>query len=165
MKLSDCDPISIRFYLLCDGETRTVEDGFEVTSSLESDIECWLEDYNTEFDGDWVIDDRDVYEYDSDFPIPSAFVDLNDYGKHVENIVEYGPAYKARYEDRGEFDWDDEYCGCWESESDYVEQLYNDCYEIPDHLAPYIDWEKLTRDVMMDYDSYYIDGEYHIFRA
>jgi hypothetical protein len=43
--------------------------------------------------------------------------------------------------------------------------MYEDCFEIPDHLQGYIDWEKLTRDVLMDYDSYYVGGEYHIFRA
>lgn len=166
--MSECDPIRIRFYLCgeSDSADHRVEDAdFEVNSDLESDIEQWLDDFNTDNETDYEIDDRDVLEFDDDYPHPFDFTDLNEYGALVEKIVEYGPAYKARWEDRGDFDWDDEYCGCWESEEEYCQQLYEDCYEIPDHLQGYIDWEKLTRDIMMDHDSYYVGGEYHIFRA
>lgn len=170
MNLMHCDPITLRLYLAdTDGEeTRVEEAEFEVDSSLEHAVECWLDEYNTDSAGDdqeFEIDDRDVIEYDDDFPNPQRFTDLDEYGEHVEKVVEHGPAYTARWEDRGDFDFDDEYNGCWDSEEEFVEQLYTDCYEIPDHLQHYIDWEKLTRDFMMDYDSYYIDGEYHIFRA
>ena len=60
---------------------------------------------------------------------------------------------------------EDRYHGCHDSEEEFAEQLYADCYEVPEHLQYYIDYEKIARDLFMDgYIS--IDGEggqVHVF--
>lgn len=160
--------ITLKLYLASEADCADVRieyADFEPNSNLSGDIDCWLDDFNAEHDSDFEIGDKEVSEFDDGYPDPDRCSDLDEYGALVEKIDEYGPAYLARWDDRGDFDWDDEYNGCWDSEEEFIQQMYEDCYEIPDHLQAYIDWEKLTRDFMMDYDSYYVNGEYHIFRA
>ena len=58
----------------------------------------------------------------------------------------------------------DQYCGEWESERAYAEQLFDELYlhEIPEHLQSYIDYEAFARELFMDgYD--YVDG--YVFRT
>lgn len=58
----------------------------------------------------------------------------------------------------------DQYCGEWESEEEYAEELFNECYayEIPEGLRYYIDYARFARDLFMsDYDYY--GG--HVFRS
>jgi antirestriction protein len=55
---------------------------------------------------------------------------------------------------------DECYQGKWNSDSEFVQQLLEDCGDIPKDLPVYvyIDWEATARDVMMDYceqDGYY----------
>lgn len=45
----------------------------------------------------------------------------------------------------------DRYQGYYDSEEDYAEQLYAECYDIPDHLYNYIDWSAVARDIFIDY--------------
>ena len=58
----------------------------------------------------------------------------------------------------------DQYCGEWDSETAYAEQLFDELYlhEIPEHLQSYIDYEAFARELFMDgYD--YVDG--YVFRT
>ena len=59
---------------------------------------------------------------------------------------------------------EDNYHGCYESEAEYAEQLYNDCYDIPEHLASYIDYERVARDLFCD-GYFAVNGEdgIHVF--
>lgn len=54
---------------------------------------------------------------------------------------------------------EDKYFGYFESDADFAEHMIEEgCYEVPDFLAPYIDYERLGRDLAMDYaemDGYY----------
>lgn len=57
-------------------------------------------------------------------------------------------------------DFEESYQGKWDSDEDFVQQLLEDCGDLPKDLPPYIyiDWERTARDVMMDYsedDGYY----------
>ncbi|MCX7123863.1 MAG: antirestriction protein ArdA [Gammaproteobacteria bacterium] len=45
---------------------------------------------------------------------------------------------------------EDNYHGCYDSEEEYAEQLLSDCYDIPDHLANYIDYKRVARDLFCD---------------
>lgn len=59
---------------------------------------------------------------------------------------------------------EDNYHGCYDSEEEYAEQLFSDCYDIPDHLVNYIDYEKVARDMFCDgYFSVEGEGGLHIF--
>ena len=57
----------------------------------------------------------------------------------------------------------EQYCGEWDSEEDYAEELFNEfyAYEIPTHLRCYIDYEAFARDLFMD-GYKYIGG--YVFR-
>jgi len=159
--------ITLRLSLTNDnGESIVLVHVFDVCEDLETDIEQFVEDYNG-FDEDaseFELDDREVITYDTDYADPSDFDDLNEYGEYVEKCDEHGDGYRLRYADIGDFDFDDQYNGCWNSEEEFVEELYTECNDIPDHLRFYIDWEKLTRDFMMDYSSYEAnDGLVYIF--
>ena len=60
---------------------------------------------------------------------------------------------------------DERYHGCYDSEEEFAEQLYDDCYTIPEHLQYYIDYKKIARDLFMD--GYFSveapNGEIHVF--
>ena len=55
--------------------------------------------------------------------------------------------------------FDDRYHGEWDSEEDFAEQLFDECYahDIPEYLRYYIDYEKFARDLFMG-DYYYENG-------
>jgi len=44
----------------------------------------------------------------------------------------------------------DEVCLFHGSASDYAEELFGDCYDIPQHLIHYIDYEKIARDLEIE---------------
>ena len=140
----------------------------DVLYAINEYAEEWCSDRNDDEDGDeeWELDGFEVTEYDSDFADPDEFDDLNAYASYAENVEEHGRAYHLRWEDIGDFDFHDQYNGEWGSEEAFTRDLYEQCYEIPDNLYGYIDWELVARDVMMDYSAYYdgSSGDYHIFR-
>lgn len=58
----------------------------------------------------------------------------------------------------------EEYRGEYDNEEDYAHQFMNDCYEIPEHLKYYIDYEAVWRDLSYDgYWSEYKNGTCYIF--
>ena len=58
----------------------------------------------------------------------------------------------------------DAYCGEWDSEQAYAENLFDEMYahEVPEHIAPYIDYEAFARDLFMG-DNYSIDSESGVY--
>jgi antirestriction protein len=61
-------------------------------------------------------------------------------------------------------DFDDAYCGMWDSEEDYARNLVEDCYDLSQmgELARYFDYEAFARDLFM-YD-YTIGPNGSVFR-
>jgi antirestriction protein len=57
-------------------------------------------------------------------------------------------------------DMDEAYQGEYKNDEDFVQQLLEDCGDMPKDLPAYIhiDWESTARDIMMDY--FEIDGHY-----
>lgn len=45
---------------------------------------------------------------------------------------------------------EESYVGEYESEEDYAKEFFMDCYQIPEFLEMYIDWESVARDLFMD---------------
>ena len=134
-------------------------------SSLEATVSECADDLLAELDG-WGFDGWEVIGYDEDWKSPDDFANLDDYGAYIEGVERHGVAYHLRYDDiYGEHDFENEYQGEWDSAEEFVQSFYEDCHDIPDHLVHYIDWEKLTRDIMMDYSEYEDNtGMVHIFR-
>lgn len=59
---------------------------------------------------------------------------------------------------------DEAYCGEYDSEEDYAEQIASEIYEIPDHLEYYIDYERMARDLFInDYISFWVGSSVHVF--
>ena len=61
---------------------------------------------------------------------------------------------------------EENYYGCYSSLADYAEELTEGCHEIPEHLAWYIDYERMGRDMEMSGDIFTIEtahDEVHIF--
>jgi len=61
---------------------------------------------------------------------------------------------------------EENYNGCYSSIADYVQELTQDTSEIPEHLAFYIDYEKMGRDMDLNGDILTIQtahDEVHIF--
>ncbi|MFH1267204.1 MAG: antirestriction protein ArdA [Planctomycetota bacterium] len=88
-------------------------------------------------------------------------------------IEKHGLAYPAWVAHVGA-DFDDEegfeeaYCGQWDSEKDYAEELFDECYahDIPENLRFYIDYEAFSRDLFIG-DNYSVDcpdGGVWVFR-
>ena len=60
---------------------------------------------------------------------------------------------------------EDRYHGSFDSKEEFAEQLYDDRYEIPEHLQYYIDYQKIARDLFMD-GYFAIEGsdyQIHVF--
>ncbi len=76
---------------------------------------------------------------------------LNHFGGHIED------AKKAAEEN---------YSGCYASLADYAQELTEETSQIPEHLAFYINYEKMGRDMEMSGDIFTIETAYdevHIF--
>ncbi|HPQ87087.1 MAG TPA: antirestriction protein ArdA [Gammaproteobacteria bacterium] len=62
----------------------------------------------------------------------------------------------------------EQYAGCYSSTSEFAEQLTEETTEIPSHLAFYIDYEKMARDMEYSGDIFTIEtafDEIHVFWA
>ena len=63
----------------------------------------------------------------------------------------------GNYVTEGDTDFEDRYCGAWDSFEDYAEQLADDIgllADVPEEIANYFDWDSWTRDLAMDYSVY-----------
>ena len=61
---------------------------------------------------------------------------------------------------------EEKYCGCYKSVADYAEEMTEQTSEIPQHLAPYIDYASMARDWEMSGDLLTFETsfeEVHIF--
>lgn len=161
-----CSGITIEFTFrnIESGELFTEEMDFDPSGSLTTDIELAAEEWiEGNEDGEFELVDTKVSCYDDDFGDPGDFADLDEYGEFVGLCEHHGEAYKLRYDDVGSCDMDD-YNGCWDSEEKFAQHIAEELMEVPENLWCYIDWEKLARDVMMDYSSYEGEDGFHIFR-
>lgn len=62
-------------------------------------------------------------------------------------------------------DFEERYCGAWESFREYAENLADDIgllADVPEEIARYFDWQAWSRDLAMDY-SVYDDPEGGVF--
>ncbi len=169
--------LEVRFDFTRDGESQSFNDTFDCDdASLQYTVEGRRDEMLDELNDDLGDDEEEwdeagfeVLEYDTDFADPADFGDLDEYGEYAELIVEFGEAYKLRYEDYGsctKSEFEDHYNGEWYSFEDYAQNYVDDCMEIPENMQSYFDIEKFARDLSMDYSTYDSeDGSVHVFRA
>jgi antirestriction protein len=73
-----------------------------------------------------------------------------------DNVDSHGAIDQAR----------EAFLGRSNSREDFAEELFGECYEIPRHLEPYIDWTRVARDLECDgYTFVWVRGEYFVFRC
>ncbi|MBC52740.1 MAG: antirestriction protein [Gammaproteobacteria bacterium] len=61
---------------------------------------------------------------------------------------------------------DEGHCGYYASLADYAEELTEQCGEVPEHLAPYLDYESMGRDMELNGDLLVIEVGFeriHVF--
>jgi len=116
--------------------------------------------YPDEIAEEWAIHD---YSDAPDIGL-GEYEDLERIVEIAQGLDEHGDMFRAYLE---EIDSNgtpqhahDCYHGEYDSEEDFAEQFIRECYEIPDHLEYYIDWEKFARDLFMS-DFTFADG--HVF--
>ncbi len=65
-------------------------------------------------------------------------------------------------------DFEERYCGHWESFDDYARQLADDIgllRDVPEEIATYFDWESWTRDQQFDHSVVDANSGVHVFRS
>jgi antirestriction protein len=97
------------------------------------------------------------------------YPNLEDLAEHIELLNEHGEAWSeyVNYIGAGYAtveNFNDIFNGSWDSELDFAEQLFDECYlhELPEHLQYYIDYDSFRRDIFSG-DFYYSGG--YVFRA
>jgi len=167
--------VYIDFTFIKGEETCTEQQDFEGTSGVLGYVtdyaEEWCEERNDDLEDDefeWECEEWTISSTDTEHTEEADaedFGDLDEWGDYCDLVAEHGEAYCMRYADVGEHDFDDEYSGCWSSEEEFAEHLFDECTDCPSHLRSYIDMESYARDVMMDYSSYEGYEGFHIFRS
>lgn len=112
-----------------------------------------------------------IHDYEGFGSIP-----IHEY-ESIHNIVEYasfihehgelGLALLCDYSiDDAQTMLEDHYQGCYDSEVDFAQQLFDECYahQLPDTLSCYFDYDAFARDLFInDYCSVEFNGQTHVF--
>lgn len=104
---------------------------------------------------EWAIHDYEGFcglrlsEYESIEKVAEMAAMIEEHGEAWAKFAEYEGIEYATLER-----FEEAYAGEWDSEEDFAEDLASETMEIPQHLAFYIDYEKLARDLFInDYFS------------
>jgi hypothetical protein len=100
---------------------------------------------------------------------------LSDVIETAQRLERYGEAYAYYALHVGEDYADEEnfeqaYCGAYESFREYADQLFDECYlyDVPERIRYYIDYQKFADDLIYSGD-YFTEkgekGEIHVFRS
>jgi len=98
--------------------------------------------------------------------LTSEWPDFKELVEYMELIQAHGDAYEAYCEWIG-FEYatpegfEESYCGEYDSEQDYAEELADEIMEIPTNMEPYFDYEKFSNELFMT-DYHYEAG--YVFR-
>jgi antirestriction protein len=108
---------------------------------------------------EWAIHDYEGFcglrlaEYESIEKVAEMAAMIQEHGEAWAKFAEYEGIEYATLER-----FEEAYAGEWLSEEDFAEQLAEETMEIPKHLAFYIDYEKLARDLFIN-DYFSADSE------
>lgn len=109
-------------------------DLIEEMNELESELECHIEDGFLEED----------------------FDDLERL-KTLREVNRDGEDYSSEWADGTSLIPEEDF-------EDYAREYFEECYDIPDFVINYIDWESVASDLQMDYTTIEIDGETYWMR-
>lgn len=127
--------------------------------------------------GEWLVNEALLSEEDADFILSRDFEVVGTDGEIVTNVFKFcgeslemlDDAYTIAHDTLSEqivsaglqcgFYLDaieDHFQGYYDDPEDFVREITLDCHEIPEWLEGYVNWEKMTREIMHDY--YHVDG-------
>ena len=94
----------------------------------------------------------------------SEWEDIDRVAELGQLIAEHGAAFAAYAGHIGADyataeSFQDAYCGEWDSQRAYAENLFDELYahDLPEHIAPYIDYEAFARDLFIN-DKYSVES-------
>ena len=128
-------------------------DAAQYPEAIWSEIEAMLKASKSPFAEEWAI-------HDAEWPGGWSYgesPDIEEVSRAALLIEEHGEAFEAfatLYSDLADLTlerFEDTYCGEWASDTEFAQDLFEQCHEIPDHLQYYIDWDAVARDLMMDH--------------
>jgi len=137
-------------------------DAAQDVEDIEEEIKKMLKESGSE---EWEIHDSEGF---GDIDVHG--MSLDEVSRLAKGIEEYGEAFAAFYMDSEDIDtaeteFQDAYEGEYDSEEDFAYEFMNSVYDIPTPLEPYIDYEAVAKDLMMDYRSADAPGgRVYIFR-
>ncbi|HDP0036537.1 TPA: antirestriction protein ArdA [Legionella pneumophila] len=103
-----------------------------------------------------------IHEYE-------AISNIVEYASFIQEHGELGLAILCNYSmDDAKTMLEDNYQGCYDSEVDFAEQLFDECYahQLPDSLICYFDYESFARDLFIsDYCSVGVNGQTYVFSS
>lgn len=101
-----------------------------------------------------------IHEYE-------AIGNIVEYASFIKEHGELGLALLCDYSiDDAQTMLEDHYQGCYDSEVDFAEQLFDECYahQLPDNITCYLDYDTFARDLFIsDYFSVEFGGQTHVF--
>ncbi len=146
-------------------------DAARETEELREEITLMLEESPTPIAEEWAIHDHEGFS-----PLSvSEHEDLDQLCEAAKLITEYGSIAAHLMDLEGGFGChetarkglEERYIGAHSSVADWVEEQLDEGLhaEIPEHLRPYIDGDRLARDIELsgDIDSFDVEGTVHLF--
>lgn len=83
--------------------------------------------------------------------------------EHGDWVIERGDQFNFDPDDFKK-DWDENYRGRFEDAASYAQDWHENAGEkIPEHLEPYIDWERYGTDLLRDMETYENGGYTYVF--
>lgn len=126
-------------------------DATQDVEDIEEEIKKMLKESPMENAEEWEIHDSEGFG-----DVKTKKMSLDEISRLAKGIEEHGEAFAAFFEntydiDEAESEFEEAYEGEYSSEEDFAYELMNEIYDIPEFLKSYIDYEKVARDLMMDY--------------
>lgn len=165
------------FYYVDGVPTKGIWVDLEVTDTTDEVLEQLAaagyvptnEDGEPEYGGDLLVADiegdlvRAFYSSSTDTLDLTGYVEVRDYCDANHVVYDAAAAYISNRGGWDENDFGDAFCGEYQSEQAYAEELFDEVYlhEVPDGVKPYIDYEKFARDLFLG-DYTYVNG--YVFR-
>lgn len=159
--------MQITFYSLTDyNNGRLIAKTFDLEEypdypSLSAARTEWLEDLTKSMADGQLREEFIVADYEG---IPSELVgewDINtDFNEYIEAVQEHGREVVVAALACGIplEDISDCYRGHWDTHAEMAEEFYQETQDIPDNLLPYIDWDRVAHDLLIELSEH--NGHY-----
>lgn len=123
-------------------------DACQDESDISEEVKAMLEASPVEDAEEWAIHDYEGFE-GIELSEYSSFESVAELAAFIEEHGALGGQVYAHFHDLDDAREaiEDHYCGCFESVSDFAQQITEETTEIPESLAFYIDYEKMASDM------------------